>query len=168
MVKLNSAIASSILAAVVTTTSADAVVVTVGSQTWDIENVKGAYIDLTLLLEEQPWFGDLDRAVEFAGAVAGQLGQVNIPGFNTQDFGPYFAASNNAKEVGAATWEFDINAVNSSSFFAFADEDRVYAVATEVTPVPVSGALGFGLGGLIGLAGLRRRNRREGRSHQKH
>ena len=121
---------------VATTTTAEAATISLGGKDYDISTITGTYTDNQALLEEQPWFtgvGTTTLGFDAAMQVGSSLPFLNLGGIA----GPFFAES------------FDGNIVNGSFAFAFggfegpntliagANEEAVWAVATEQSSAPV-------------------------------
>jgi hypothetical protein len=72
---------------------AQALVVTVNSQQWDVTTFTGSYNNNTALIQSQVWWNNFDLAGQFATAVFTNLGTPNsIPSGSTAGpAGPFFA-----------------------------------------------------------------------------
>jgi len=131
--------------------AAQAIVVTVDGEPWDLQTVTGSFGDGTNVggfnltdPANAPWWGDENRALRFAEAVGAGLGLQDRGG---EESGPLFAWAIETRVLEGNS----VNLVRSCAFFPAFDPDcevettpavqAVYARATLVPgPLPVLGA----------------------------
>ena len=131
--------------------SAQALVVDVDGQQWEVTTFTGTYDNNVTLLQNQEWWGNQATAEKFASAVGDDLNFPNL--FGT--VGPYFAFSEgqrNFGRLGTLRW---VNASaeivilgTSSDPNVFRNTNVTWATATRAVPGPlpilgVAAAFGF-------------------------
>jgi|GEM_PF-4028267 len=143
--------------------SANAVLITLGGTDYEITTTTGSYSDNASLLQSQPWWTggrDVTDADSAATQVGDQLGLPNDFGLPVGFTGPLFATFEYFTGVGGTSYS---PVTNSSWGAANRDGDAAITFAIvgedgDSRKVPSGGATGLMLGtALFGLAALRRR-----------
>lgn len=135
----------------------NAVVVTVGSQDYNVSTIYGSYAAHAATLQSQVWWGDESTASSFASAVGDQLG---LPNSAAIPFSPLYVFGTD--QVANWLYAYVAEPSGSSSYsvqsYEFLSASQwTFAVATPVNSigVPDSGAslalLGLSLAGLMAL-----------------
>lgn len=137
-----------------TAMNANAALITVGDQDYNIETVEGPGLDFAELFQAQAWYGNQSLAANFAAALGDQLGYPNeITNFfgTTRTVSPLFV------------WDVDpglsfrgetiAGGVYAGSFSPAPNTSYVFATAS----VPAPGMLALMGLGLLGFVAARRR-----------
>jgi hypothetical protein len=109
---------------------AQAVLITIGGEDYDVQRVNTSYDIYKLTMEQEPWWGNRTRAINFSNTVAGGLG--TIPAFGGWS-GPIFAYGidySGGHPLRGISYGYG----NTASYFG---ETLDFATATKVqTPLP--------------------------------
>ena len=140
---------------------AQALVVTVDNQQWDVTTFEGTYNKNDTLLQDQEWWGNQDTAEKFASAVGNGLNFPNLSLGTVVGVGPYFAFNESQVNLiffrvnvvnASAEIEFFGTSTTSPSFRVSRSTNLTWATATRATatravpgPLPILGvAAAFG------------------------
>lgn len=148
----NFALAASVFAA--SASASVAATFAVNGTEYDVTTFTGFYDDNAALLQSQVWWGNSNLAGEFAVAVGDALGVPNCYGSE----GPYFAWE---ASVSSVTFDYLDNGVTlSSGGTTGLGSTAVFAVATEMSPVPLPAGVLLLVTGLGAVAAVKRRSKR--------
>jgi len=135
--------------------SAQALLVTVEGQAYEVETISGTYLGLATTLNAQPWWGKTTLAEQFASAVNDDLGLPNFSG----TAGPLFAFLYGTSEPPIAIRTWGGTGTGFAVLLGTVEPNVTYTWAT-ASPVPLPPALyllGLGFASLLGLGARRRR-----------
>ena len=147
---LRSAIGAALAIGVLGAGQAQAVVVNVNGQNWNVTTFTGSYNDNTSKFNTaanggiMPWWGNSTTANAFASAVGAALGYPNSVA--SAERGPFFAYNDTGGQGQAVTYFSlapSVNPNSPSSFFGPRENSRSYAqadLATVPGPLPALGA----------------------------
>ena len=153
------AIAASVFA--VSATASVAATYTVNGTDYDVKTITGSFNDNQALLESQIWWGDDSLAIDFASAVAGGIGPSNDE--KSLSTGPFFLFS---EVLSTAPFVFNVAMYNfgTGAVLIRGRTDptlrRTFAIAEDISAVPLPAPALMLLSGIGGMAALKRRKKR--------